>query len=75
MAENENKTEKKSVEMSIWFIILLVVLIIASALVLSLNSKLGAANEALAAKEAEYKSEGYEDIKSEIKKWPQNVEK
>ncbi len=40
MAENENKSEKKVVEMNIWAIICFIILIIASALVFALNSKL-----------------------------------
>ena len=40
MAEGENK--KPVVEMSIWFILLLVVIIIATAIILSLNGKLSA---------------------------------
>jgi len=44
MAEGENNSEKKVVEMNIWFAILLVVIVITAAWIITLNTKLGAAN-------------------------------
>ena len=44
MEENESKPERKQVEMSIWFIILLVVVIVFMCIFMSMNKKLGDAN-------------------------------
>lgn len=45
MAEGEVKPERKQLEMSIWFIILLIVVIVFMVVFMSMNKKLGEANE------------------------------
>ena len=45
MAENETKAEKKQIEMSIWFVILLIVVIVFMCVFMGMNKKLGEAQE------------------------------
>ena len=45
MAENESKPERKQIEMSIWFVILLVVVIVFMCVFMSMNKKLGEAQD------------------------------
>ncbi len=51
MAENEAKPERKQVEMSIWFIILLIVVIVFMCVFMSMNKKLGEAQEKITGQE------------------------
>ncbi len=56
MAENETKPEKKQIEMSIWFVILLVVVIVFMCVFMSMNKKLGEANDKITELESSYAS-------------------
>jgi Tfp pilus assembly protein PilO len=51
MAEGEVKPERKQLEMSIWFIILLIVVIVFMVVFMSMNKKLGEANETITKQE------------------------
>lgn len=54
MAENETKPERKQIEMSIWFVILLIVVIVFMCVFMSMNKKLGDANDKITELEAQY---------------------
>ncbi len=45
MAENETKPERKQIEMSIWFVILLIVVIVFMCVFMSMNGRLGEAQK------------------------------
>lgn len=51
MAEGEVKTERRTIEMSIWFILLLVVVIIAGTMVIALKGEIRGLKEELASRD------------------------